>query len=407
MCAVVTGANSGIGVAACEALAARGARVVMCVRSPQRAAEAISRVREAAPEGGDASVAVVTISQAPSPPPEQCELARRKFEMQTSKGFDQEWKHGFINDLTLYGPYAIVGSDQEGTLNYRIAQWMMSDEVRKALHVEDAPQSQWPGPAAGWTYASNYSACNAEAPAGAPSMTAFYADVAPRVSGRVLVFNGDTDPCVSYEGTRDAIEHGVGFDRLEGGTWRPWFYNATADSAAFIEATDILYGPLLSTIAAGPQLAGLTMDFEHDLSFATVHGSGHMVRRSLVRAFASLCVLARGLCSLCLLCGGGRAGSAAPPCSSLAFELPLMPLRWRCHPPSVRASQVPQFRPRAALRMLAGVLANEPLAPPAATDKEILAMGDEQWEGALDKWVIGAKAGSDVVLHPLSAQREL
>lgn len=72
-----------------------------------------------------------------------------------------------------------------------------------------------------------------------------------------------------------------------------------------------------------------------------------------------------------------------------------MPLRWRCHPPSVRASQVPQFRPRAALRMLAGVLANEPLAPPAATDKEILAMGDEQWEGALDKWVIGAKAGSD------------
>ena len=240
--------------------------------------------------------------------------------MQTSKGFDQEWKHGFINDLTLYGPYAIVGSDQEGTLNYRIAQWMMSDEVRKALHVEDAPQSQWPGPAAGWTYASNYSACNAEAPAGAPSMTAFYADVAPRVSGRVLVFNGDTDPCVSYEGTRDAIEHGVGFDRLEGGTWRPWFYNATADSAAFIEATDILYGPLLSTIAAGPQLAGLTMDFEHDLSFATVHGSGHMVRRSLVRAFASLCVLARGLCSLCLLCGGGRAGSAAPPCSSLALS---------------------------------------------------------------------------------------
>ena len=64
MCAVVTGANSGIGLAACEALAARVARVVMCVRSPQRAAEAISRVREAAPEGGDASVAVVTMDLA-------------------------------------------------------------------------------------------------------------------------------------------------------------------------------------------------------------------------------------------------------------------------------------------------------------------------------------------------------
>ena len=38
----------------------------------------------------------------------------------------------------------------------------------------------------------------------------FYADIAPRLDGSVLVFNGDTDPCVSYEGTRDAIRD-VGF----------------------------------------------------------------------------------------------------------------------------------------------------------------------------------------------------
>lgn len=63
VCAVVTGANSGIGLAACEALAARGARVVMCVRSPERSAEAVARVREAAMpgSGGGANVAVVAM----------------------------------------------------------------------------------------------------------------------------------------------------------------------------------------------------------------------------------------------------------------------------------------------------------------------------------------------------------
>jgi cathepsin A (carboxypeptidase C) len=47
-----------------------------------------------------------------APSKQECDLAHRKFLLQTSKAFDQEWARGFINDLTLYGPSAIVGSSQ-------------------------------------------------------------------------------------------------------------------------------------------------------------------------------------------------------------------------------------------------------------------------------------------------------
>jgi len=46
--ALVTGANSGIGLALCEQLAARGVRVVLACRSPARGAAALARVRAAA-----------------------------------------------------------------------------------------------------------------------------------------------------------------------------------------------------------------------------------------------------------------------------------------------------------------------------------------------------------------------
>ena len=124
----------------------------------------------------------------------------------------------------------------------------------------------------------------------------------------------------------------VGFDLLEGGAWRPWFANWTAASRDFLDAKDLLFGPALTTQAAGPQLAGLTMDFDHGLSFATVHGSGHMV---------------------------------------------------------------PQFRPRAAYRMMEGVLTGAPLAPLLPADAAIAAMSDAEWSDEMDKWTDVAKCASD------------
>ena len=48
--AVVTGANSGIGFETARALAAKGARVVLACRSPERGRDAESRLRAAMPE---------------------------------------------------------------------------------------------------------------------------------------------------------------------------------------------------------------------------------------------------------------------------------------------------------------------------------------------------------------------
>ena len=53
-------------------------------------------------------------------------------------------------------------------------------------------------------YHSLYAACNPLAAPGTESMVDVYRRIAPKLR-TTLVFNGDTDPCVSYEGTRKAI----------------------------------------------------------------------------------------------------------------------------------------------------------------------------------------------------------
>ena len=64
---------------------------------------------------------------APSP---ECVLAERKFLLSTSKGFSQDWEHAWINDLTLYGPAALVTWGAAGSLNAMTATYMNRADVK-------------------------------------------------------------------------------------------------------------------------------------------------------------------------------------------------------------------------------------------------------------------------------------
>jgi len=258
-----------------------------------------------------------------------CTAAHRKYLLAASRGISQSWDKQYINELSLYAPAGPYRFDLPGTWNYRTAAYLNSQPVRKALHVAGAP-SAWPGPAPGWSYSSSYAACNDRAPPGTDSMVDFYRRLAPALPGRIVVFNGDTDPCVSYEGTRDALLR-VGFKEVQ--PTRPWFYNMTAAPPELLARKDVLFGGLLASAGAGAQFGGQVTDYEHGLSFVTVHGSGHMV---------------------------------------------------------------PTFRPRAALTLLRHVVENSTFAPPVPSDAALAAMGGPEFDGFLDKWVAAA-AGPDYV----------
>lgn len=257
----------------------------------------------------------------------ECILAERKYLATTSRGFSQSWNLAWMNDLTLFGPAAVVPFDQPGSLNYMTRQWMTRDDVKKALHVDTSPNSQWPGPGPKWSYTSQWAACNDEAPPGTPSMIDFYRNIAPRLR-TTIVFNGDTDPCVSYEGTRDAIKS-VGFDVISGGSYRPWFFNATATTMEVLQEKPLLYGPSLSLVEAGAQFGGHVVNYEHNLTFLTVHGSGHMV---------------------------------------------------------------PQFRPRAALLLIQKLIGGLDFVAPLLDDSVLSSMTDDEFDKWLDSYTVAAKA---------------
>ena len=217
------------------------------------------------------------LADASAPPSTECTLAQRKYLLTTSKGIAQGWDGAYINELDFYADAAALDWDLPGTLNYFQSQYLRRDDVKKALHVESAPSAShpWPGPPDGWTYTSEYNACN-DRPSINESMVDIYRRIAPKLEKGAYVFNGDTDPCVSYEGTRNAIE-AVGFPVLEGGAYRPWFYNKTATTFELLTEKPNLFGPTLDVHPGGAQFGGQIVNYENGLSFLTVHGSGHMV----------------------------------------------------------------------------------------------------------------------------------
>jgi len=201
--------------------------------------------------------------------------------------------------------------------------------------VDSAPAKAWPGPDAGWSYTSSYAACNDEAKPHIKSMVDFYRELAPVLPGRIVVYNGDTDPCVSYEGTRTAIEK-VGLAVVQ--PYRPWFFNYSAAAPTVLERKDLLFGPSLSLQSGGAQYGGEVVDYAHGLSFATVHGSGHMV---------------------------------------------------------------PTFRPRAALKLIEHVVHNTSFSPTVPGDAALAAMSDADFDKFLDAWVDRAESAAFVAVLPV------
>ena len=59
---LVTGANSGLGFAACETLIASGARVIMLCRNPGRGEEALRTIRKLSQHGGSAELVIADMS---------------------------------------------------------------------------------------------------------------------------------------------------------------------------------------------------------------------------------------------------------------------------------------------------------------------------------------------------------
>jgi cathepsin A (carboxypeptidase C) len=157
-------------------------------------------------------------------------------------------------------------------------------------------------------------------------MVAFYRYLAPRLN-TTIVFNGDTDPCVSYEGTRAAIET-VGFPLVFGGNQRPYFARLGGVDAATLKQKPLLFGPDLSVQQPGVQFMGHVTTYTHNLQFVTVHGSGHMV---------------------------------------------------------------PQFRPRAGAHLLRKLLTNDPFAPPLPGDAALASDSERGFEKLMDAWTMEAR----------------
>lgn len=252
----------------------------------------------------------------------ECRLAQRKFLLSSSAGLSQGWSDLYIDDYSLFAP--VSNKEDED-----MAAWMMRDDVRKALHVEDSPSSTWPEADVGFHYEKEFAACNwgGDGPKDSRSMVDFYKDIVPRLK-KAYVYNGDTDPCLTYEGTRHAIKQ-VGFTELDGGAYRPWFYNQTGTCLHVLAEKAPLYGPGLLVQDMGPQFGGEIVNYENSFSFLTFHGSGHMV---------------------------------------------------------------PQFRPISALHMVESLVHYKDLSPLLASNDTLTKMSEDDFEAYMNQWTESAQA---------------
>jgi serine carboxypeptidase-like clade 1 len=256
---------------------------------------------------------------------DECQMAFRKFLMSASKGLSQSWEDLYIDDYSLFAPVSNLEDEQ-------MAAYMMRPDVKAALHVTESPTKTWPAASQGFDYTSEYDACNEDVVVD-KSMIDIYQEIAPKLQ-MTLIYNGDTDPCVSYEGTRLAVKQ-IGFDELDGGGYRPWFYNHTGTTAELLAEKAPLFGPDLLCQDMGAQFGGEIVNYDHNLTFLTFHGSGHMV---------------------------------------------------------------PQFRPQAALHMLAKLIRRQSLSPLMPSNQTLASLSNSDFKDAMDAWTEKAR-GAPFVDH--------
>lgn len=193
--------------------------------------------------------------------------------LSSSNGLQQKWHDLYIDDYSLFAPITDKADIQ-------LTELLNLPEMRKALHVENAPIEKWERHPVGFRYTKEYYACNWLDPDmiryGNTTMVDIYQEIIPLLD-RTWIYNGDTDPCLSYEGTREAVKS-ILIDELDGGSYRPWFYNQSATSIEFLAEKSIKYGPnLVAQQLETAQFGGEVIDYELGLKFVTFHGSGHMV----------------------------------------------------------------------------------------------------------------------------------
>eukprot|EP01051_Picozoa_sp_SAG22_P019746 SAG22_NODE_3743_length_1547_cov_1.931630_1_plen_356_part_10 len=121
--------------------------------------------------------------------------------------------------------------------------WLNDPAVRKALHV---PSETF--------YGYKFYLDQIEPPfnytSDVATLVPTYLRLIPKI--KTLVYNGDVDPCVSYNGNEEWTR-GLGLKESE--PWAPWH----------------------SDPGTGSQIAGYKTVYEHNFTFATVKGAGHMV----------------------------------------------------------------------------------------------------------------------------------
>ncbi|QDZ21816.1 carboxypeptidase [Chloropicon primus] len=223
-----------------------------------------------------------------------CRAAWRMYYLGTSGGdgngpYAKLPHGGFIDPYNSWGP-------NNNDFWEMLAKYLADDEVMKALNVESYPLRPWSLFADHLTYTRQYWACyfDGETP-GEPyynsSMIEIYQELAGNVRN-IVVYNGDTDPSVQMRGTEAAVD-AMGFDIARGGEWRPWFFQPEETSSRLLEEKLPYFGTFLNYKKINSQLGGYVKNFDGNVSFVTVHDSGHMVPQ--YKPVAAFHLFVRGL----------------------------------------------------------------------------------------------------------------